>query len=40
MNKNQIEDKVLKNLGYVPELFSYPFGEYSKFRKNYVSTNF
>jgi len=30
----------LKNLGYVPELFSYPFGEYSKFMKDYVSTNF
>ena len=30
----------LKNLGYVPELFSYPFGEYSKFMKDYVSANF
>ena len=30
----------LKNLGYIPHLFSYPFGEYSKFMKDYVSENF
>ncbi len=30
----------LKELGYVPSLFSYPFGEYSKFMKNYISKNF
>ena len=30
----------LKNLGYIPELFSYPFGEYSKFMKDYISKNF
>ena len=30
----------LKELGYVPNLFSYPFGEYSKFMKNYISQNF
>jgi poly-beta-1,6-N-acetyl-D-glucosamine N-deacetylase len=30
----------LKELGYVPSLFSYPFGEYSKFMKDYVSKNF
>ena len=30
----------LKELGYVPNLFSYPFGEYSKFMKNYISENF
>ncbi len=29
-----------EKLGYVPTLFSYPFGEYSKFMKNYVSQNF
>ena len=29
-----------KKLGYVPTLFSYPFGEYSKFMKDYVSQNF
>jgi len=30
----------LKELGYIPSLFSYPFGEYSKFMKNYISKNF
>ena len=30
----------LKELGYVPNLFSYPFGEYSKFMKDYISENF
>jgi len=30
----------IKNIGYVPNLFSYPFGEYSKFMKNYISKNF
>ena len=30
----------LKELGYVPNLFSYPFGEYSKFMKDYISQNF
>ncbi len=29
-----------KELGYVPEIFSYPFGEYSLFMKNYISKNF
>ena len=30
----------MKELGYVPSLFSYPFGEYSKFMKDYISKNF
>ena len=30
----------LKELGYIPNLFSYPFGEYSKFMRNYISENF
>jgi len=30
----------LEELGYIPDLFSYPFGEYSKFMKDYISTNF
>jgi len=30
----------LNNLGYVPPIFSYPFGEYSQLMKNYVSKNF
>ncbi len=29
-----------ENLGYIPEIFSYPFGEYSEFMKNYISKNF
>ena len=27
-------------LGYIPNLFSYPFGEYSEFMRNYISNNF
>ena len=30
----------LKKIGYIPPLFSYPFGEYSKFMKDYISQNF
>jgi poly-beta-1,6-N-acetyl-D-glucosamine N-deacetylase len=30
----------LHNLGYIPSLFSYPFGEYSKFMRDYISKNF
>ena len=30
----------LNELGYIPSLFSYPFGEYSKFMKDYISLNF
>ncbi len=30
----------LENLGYVPNFFSYPFGEYSLFMKEYISKNF
>tara|TARA_A100001011_G_C14256119_1_gene820179 strand:- start:632 stop:1693 length:1062 start_codon:yes stop_codon:yes gene_type:complete len=30
----------LDKLGYVPNLFSYPFGEYSKFMKDFISKNF
>ena len=29
-----------KNIGYVPELFSYPFGEYSEFMRDYASKHF
>ena len=29
-----------EKLGYIPELFSYPFGEYSEFMRNYISKNF
>ena len=27
-------------IGYIPKLFSYPFGEYSDFMRNYISKNF
>ena len=30
----------LRELGYIPSLFSYPFGEYSKLMKDYISKNF
>ena len=30
----------LEKLGYVPSLFSYPFGEYSELMRNYISKNF
>ncbi len=45
-NKNFINDIEKANsifnkrIGYVPKLFSYPFGEYSEFMRNYVSNNF
>ena len=29
-----------KNLGYIPVFFSYPFGEYGEYIKNYISKNF
>jgi len=29
-----------KELGYSPSIFSYPFGEYSKYMKDYISKNF
>jgi len=30
----------LNELNYIPKLFSYPFGEYSKFMRDYISQNF
>ncbi len=30
----------IKKIGYVPSLFSYPFGEYSEFMREYISKNF
>ena len=37
----EIASKIFEEkLGYIPEIFSYPFGEYSKFMKNYISKNF
>ena len=41
VNDTEIASKLFKKeLGYVPSLFSYPFGEYSEFMRNYVSNNF
>ena len=45
-NENFINDietasRIFKEkLGYVPSIFSYPFGEYSKFMKDYISNKF
>ena len=36
-NANKI---FIKKLGYNPKYFSYPFGEYNNFIKNYISKNF
>ena len=41
--KNDIETatQIFRDkLGYVPEIFSYPFGEYSLYMKNFISKNF
>ena len=41
INDTEIASRLFKKeLGYVPSLFSYPFGEYSEFMRNYVSNNF
>ena len=37
---NKANQIFLDKLGYVPTLFSYPFGEYSKFMKDFISKNF
>ncbi len=34
-------NKIFKDkFGYIPEIFSYPFGEYSKLMKDYIAQNF
>ena len=41
INDIEIATKIFKEkLGYVPKIFSYPFGEYSLYMKNYISKNF
>ena len=30
----------IDNIGYIPSIFSYPFGEYSKLMKDFISNNF
>ena len=37
---NLANEIFIKQIGYIPKLFSYPFGEYSKFQKDYISQNF
>ena len=37
---NKANKIFLKELGYIPRLFSYPFGEYSKIMRDYISQNF
>ncbi len=37
----ELANKIFEEkLGYVPKIFSYPFGEYSKYMKDYISKNF
>ncbi len=41
INDIEIANEIFsKKIGYVPNLFSYPFGEYSEFMRQYISKNF
>ena len=41
INDIEIASRIFKEkLGYVPEIFSYPFGEYSKNMRDYISNKF
>ena len=41
INDIETASKIFKEkLGYIPPIFSYPFGEYSLYMKNYISKNF
>ena len=41
LNDIKSSNRIFKEkLGYIPTLFSYPFGEYSGFMKDYISQNF
>ncbi len=41
VNDIETASKIFKeNLGYIPEIFSYPFGEYSKEMKDFIAKNF
>ena len=41
INDIEIATEIFKNkLGYNPEIFSYPFGEYSLYMKQYIKDNF
>ena len=41
INDIEVASKIFnEKLGYIPAIFSYPFGEYSLYMKNYISKNF
>ena len=41
INDIETASEIFKNkIGYVPNIFSYPFGEFSKFMKDYISKKF
>ncbi len=41
VNDIETANSIFENkLGYIPSIFSYPFGEYSEFMRNYISNNF
>ena len=41
LNDLKVSNQIFKEeLGYVPRLFSYPFGEYSGFMRDFISKNF
>ena len=41
INDIEIANKIFKQkLGYIPSIFSYPFGEYSLYMKKYIAKNF
>ncbi len=41
VNDIEISSNIFKKkLGYIPQIFSYPFGEYSKYMRDYISKNF
>ena len=41
VNDIEISNNIFKErLGYIPQIFSYPFGEYSKYMRDYISKNF
>ena len=41
INDIEVASKIFnEKLGYIPAIFSYPFGEYSLYMKDYISKNF
>ena len=37
INDIETASKIFSKIGYIPNLFSYPFGEYSEFMRQYIS---